>query len=164
VRSLEQIFCPCCSGQLKVIGSRKRSCIDSLGEKIALCIRRLRCSGCRRIHHELPDLLVPYKRHIGGSIEAVITGSSDLSVAVDESTLIRWRSWFRKMADYLQGCLESIHIRYGKETAEEPSCLPKSKLKRIWHYVGNGSGWLSRIVRPVVNANLWVHTRFAFLS
>ncbi|MEW6541058.1 MAG: DUF6431 domain-containing protein [Bacillota bacterium] len=74
VRSAEQIPCPCCSGRLKAIGSRKRSCIDSLGDKIILVIRRLRCVACRRIHHELPDLLVPYRRHIRESIEAAVGG------------------------------------------------------------------------------------------
>ncbi|MGI6467766.1 MAG: DUF6431 domain-containing protein [Syntrophomonadaceae bacterium] len=66
VRSLEQIACPCCSGILKAISRRKRSCIDSLGEKVILSIRRLRCVECKRIHHELPDMLVPYKRHVRG--------------------------------------------------------------------------------------------------
>jgi hypothetical protein len=27
-----------------------------------------------------------------------------------------------------------------------------------------GPGWLARLVRPVANAHLWVHTRFAYLS
>jgi len=35
VRSEEQICCPCCNGRLKVIGSRKRICIDDKGEKIS---------------------------------------------------------------------------------------------------------------------------------
>ena len=51
VRSLEQIDCPCCTGRLEGIGRRKRGCIDSLGEKIILNIRRLRCIECERIHH-----------------------------------------------------------------------------------------------------------------
>ncbi|MGB4509265.1 MAG: DUF6431 domain-containing protein, partial [Syntrophomonadaceae bacterium] len=57
---MEQIPCPCCSGGLKVIGSRPRKCVNSVGERITLIIRRLRCVKCQRIHHELPDMLVPY--------------------------------------------------------------------------------------------------------
>ncbi len=56
MRSAEQIPCPCCSGQLKVIGSRRRSRINGRGEKIVLIIRRLGCVACHRIHHELPDI------------------------------------------------------------------------------------------------------------
>lgn len=163
VRSLEQIDCPCCSGSLKGIGRRKRGCIDSLGEKIILSIRRLRCIECERIHHELPDMLVPYKRHIRESIETVITGESEISVIADESTLKRWQRWFFEMADYLQGCLVSIITRYGrKEFVEGPSSLPQSKLHRIWQHVGDAPKWLARVVKPITNFNLWPHTRSAF--
>ncbi len=155
-------MCPSCNGPLKVVGSRKRSCINGLGEKILLIIRRLRCKNCKQIHHELPDLLVPYKRHIRESIETVINADSVLSVTADESTLRRWRNWFKEMADHFQGCLASIMIRYGKESVEDKSGLPKSKLQRIWQYVGDAPGWLARVVRPIVNSNLWVHTRSAF--
>jgi hypothetical protein len=30
--------------------------------------------------------------------------------------------------------------------------------------VGDAPRWLERIVRPIVNINLWLHTRSAFLS
>jgi uncharacterized protein YbaR (Trm112 family) len=159
---LEQLPCPCCSGKLKVIGSRQRKCITASGEKIVLIIRRLRCIECNRIHHELPDMLVPYKLHVSESIEAVVSNDSELSVISDESTLNRWRKWFNEKVDYFQGCLESITIRYGKESVEDKSDLPESKLQRIWHYVGDAPGWLARVVRPIANLNLWIHTRFAF--
>lgn len=99
----------------KVIGSQRRCCINGLGEEIFLIIRRLSCVECNRVHHELPALLVPYKRHVR---EAVISGDPDLSVAADESTLKGWRAWFNEMADYFQGCLESIAIRYGREPVQ----------------------------------------------
>jgi len=129
---------------------------------VLLSIRRLGCVECGRIHHELPDMLVPYKRHVSESIEVVITGDSELSVIADESTLKRWKTWFLHMADYFQGCLESISIRYGGEYVKDKSGLFKSKLQRIWQYVGDAPGWLARVVRPIANINLWVHTRSAF--
>ena len=55
-----------------MIGSRKRAFISSVGERIVLIIRRLKCKACGRVHHELPDILVPYKRYSSESIEAVI--------------------------------------------------------------------------------------------
>ena len=136
---MEQLPCPCCSGQLKVIGSRQRKRINASGEKVNLIIRRLRCIECNRIHHELPDMLVPYKLHVSESIEAVVSNDSELSVISDESTLNRWRKWFNEKVDYFQGCLESITIRYG-----------------------DAPGWLARVVRPIANLNLWIHTRSAF--
>ncbi len=163
VKSLEQISCPCCSGDLKVIGSRQRVCIDGLGDKIILSIRRLRCVECERIHHELPDMLVPYKRHVRESIEAVISGEAAISVSADESTFKRWREWFEDRADYFRGCLASIILRYDlKESAGGLSSLPQSRLRRIWQQVGDAPEWLARVVKPIANLNLWPHTRSAF--
>ena len=162
MRSAEQNLSPCCGDALKVIGSRPRTHIDSAGNKDALIIRRLRCLHCKRIHHELPDILFPYKRYGSESIEAAVSGSSDLCVAADESTIARWRKWFLEMANYLLGCLTSIAFRLGKGSVEEMIRLPKSALQRIGYYVGDAPGWLARVVRPVANANLWVHTRSAF--
>jgi hypothetical protein len=107
-------------------------------------------------------MLVPYKLHVSESIEAVVSNDSELSVISDESTLNRWRKWFNEKADYFQGCMESITIRYGSESVEDKSDLPESKLQRIWHYVGDAPGWLARVVRPIANLNLWIHTRLAF--
>jgi hypothetical protein len=163
VRSEEQNYCSCCNGPLEVIGSRRRKYISDTGEKIALIIRRLRCKRCDRVHHELPDILVPYKRYCRESIEATITGNVPLTVAADESTILRWRSWFRGLANYFLGCLASIAIR-NNNTAAELIQLPPSPLQRIWCYVGDAPGWLARVVRPIANFNLWVHTRSAFLS
>jgi uncharacterized protein YbaR (Trm112 family) len=164
VRSMEQIFCPCCGGNLNVIGSRRRKYIKSSGESCVLIIRRLRCQQCNRIHHELPDILVPYKRYDSASIETVVTGSSALSVAADESTIVRWRSWFRSHSTYFLGCLDSIAIRFCQGTNKGAFDLPRSVLQKIWQHTGNLVGWLGRIVRPITNVNLWVHTRSAFLS
>ena len=113
VRSMEQIPCPCCSGVLKVIGSRKRKSVSDSGNIKILVVRRLRCIVCNRIHHELPDILVPYKRYDRKSIETVLDGQQPLTVAVDECTIIRWRTWFRGMSNYFLGCLTSLSIRYG---------------------------------------------------
>lgn len=126
-------------------------------------IRRLRCSSCNRIHHELPDLLVPYKRYESQSIEAAVTGSAALTVAADEATISRWKQWFSDMAGYFAGVLISIATRYNK-SMEGVSALPQSSLQRIWHFVGDAPRWLARVVRPVANANYWVQTRSAFMS
>ncbi|WNR45672.1 DUF6431 domain-containing protein [Paenibacillus roseipurpureus] len=33
----------------------------------------MRCNGCRQIHHELPECLVPYKRYESTCIEDVVS-------------------------------------------------------------------------------------------
>lgn len=159
---MEQIPCPCCGERLNVIGSRRRKYLTSQSLPQVVVIRRLRCCRCGRIHHELPDFLVPYKRYAGEAIEPVVANELPLSVAVDESTITRWRQWFAERAEHFAGCLESIRIRFGYGFVGGPSDLSLSVLQRIWHYVGDAPAWLARVVRTVANTNQWVHTRSAF--
>lgn len=154
---------PCCGEKLECIGTRGRKFIDTQGEKKTVRIRRLRCiCGC--IHHELPDRLVPYKRYEAASIEKVVSESPKaLDVAVDNSTIHRWKVWFEERVVYWIGCLVSIAIRF-KLPVEVTSLPSQTVHQKIGHLVGNTDGWLRRIVRPVVNANLWVYTRSAWMT
>jgi len=126
------------------------------GEKMTLSIRRLRCSICGKIHHELPDCLVPYKRYGQKSIEAVLDEQNQkLSIAADESTICRWRAWFASRVNHFFGCLRSIAFRFKTVVEGYRSRPPKSSLQGIYNLVGNSSNWLARVVRPVVNTNNW---------
>jgi hypothetical protein len=127
-------------------------------------IRRLQCVQCHRVHHELPDILVPYKRYGCESVEAVVNAEAELTVAADESTIYRWRRWFEWLSNYFACALHSIAIRFNPQSVEAGSELPQSPLQRIWQQVGDAPRWLARTVRPVVNANYWVQTRSALLS
>jgi hypothetical protein len=73
--------CPVYGEILFVIGVRKRKLINAEIDKQTLVIRRLRCKECRVIHHELPDIVVPYKRHCAETIERIVphhrTGRGD---------------------------------------------------------------------------------------
>jgi hypothetical protein len=44
------------------------------------------------------------------------------------------------------------------------SLSSETALHKIGRFVGDAPRWLDRIVRPIVNFNLWIHTRSAFLS
>ena len=120
-----------------------------------LIIRRLRCTHCRRIHHELPNCLVPYKRYESACIERVVLKDSNfLDIAMDEATLYRLRVWFNSLLPYLLGCLNAIAIRLGQATVDESSVSSQSVHQRLGHYISNSHGWLARIVRPIANSNL----------
>ena len=107
---------------------------------------------------------MPYKRYESESIERIVNETEQPDVAADDATIYRLRMWFHILLPYLIACLRAIAIRLGQIPVEEPSVPSLSAHQRIGIYVGNASGWLSRIVRPVANSNLWVHTRSAFLS
>lgn len=160
VKSEEKSICPICLNEvLKVIGSRNRRALNSKGENLIIVIRRLRCSTCKKIHHELPDILVPYKRYLSSCIEAVVEGQGD-GISCENSSIYRFKRWFKVMAAHIKGSLASIAARENSviETGEGTT------LKAITLYVGERPGWLARAVRIVVNTNNWVHTRFAFMT
>jgi hypothetical protein len=116
--------------------------------------------GCaRRSIIELPDTLVPYKRYDAESIEGTVSDPAGTDVAADESTLARWRYWFLAWAVYAEGFLQSISIRFHL-AVEDSSLLSQSALQRLGRFVGTAVGWLSRVVRPVVNSHLWVTDPF----
>ena len=146
-----------------VIGSRPRVWYQSSGERSVLVIRRLRCESCLKIHHELPDFLVPYKRYDADSIEGVLSEPPRTDIAVDESTLSRWKLWFLTWVKYAQGCLNLISIRFNLPVENLSDC-PQSSLQRLGQFVGTAVGWLSRTVRPIANSYLWRQTRSAFMS
>lgn len=162
VVSLEQMPAPCCGGCLKVIGSRPRVWFQSSGEKGKLIIRRTYCELCEHIHHELPDLLVPYKRYDAESIEGVVSEPPRTDIAADESTLRRWKAWFLAWSVYAAGCLQSIAMRYNFKI--RPFQGSPSGFSLLERHVGDAIGWLKRAVRPITNMNLWLQTRSAFLS
>jgi hypothetical protein len=155
--------CPLCVGPLKCIGSRYRSCIQTDGERIYIIVRRLRCkdSSCWRIHHELPDMLVPYKRHASASIEKILSlpGKPAFSdISAEDGTFQTWNRWFRRMVRYWHHCMQAIGSRLGRSSVEESVSPSLSPLQALLQLVGPRHGWLARIVRPAVNAGLWVHT------
>jgi len=148
---------------MKAIGSRKRVLFKSGGERIKLMIRRMCCLCCGTIHHELPDLVVPYKRYSSASIESALNREEALVVASDDSTIYRWRKWFQAVARQFYSILNALSIR-----CERPlEALPEASdsLLRIYRQLTEARpGWLSRVVHLVVNTNNWQQTRSAFLS
>lgn len=89
VHSNETLPCPICQGKMRLLGTKRRKVQRADGTWMILLIRRFYCYPCKRIHHELPDILVPYKRHAAESIESVINEDEELPAAMEESTIKR---------------------------------------------------------------------------
>ncbi len=136
--------CPVCNRILKYKSRRKRGIINAVGEKMRLMIRRLWCEDCERIHHELPDCIVPYKRHCVETIETIVNGGRPGKTDIEESTIDRIKLWWALLRLYFMSVLASLREKYGVVFSGE--CAPRE------------------VIRAVVNANLWVTTRSAFLS
>lgn len=153
VRSFEIVPCPYCGGLLDVYGSRKRKLMKADGSKQVLVIRRLECELCGKIHHELPDMVVPYKRYEAEAVEnALASDSSNTAGAFpgEEHTLQRLKLWFLLLQEYFDGVLQSLAQQL---CLESKVLLPLCPLKR------QDGGWLKCLVRYTVNAGLWLQTR-----
>lgn len=160
MRSRETIHCPFCEKGLKVIGSRKRGLIEYSGEKKTLIIRRLRCLGCGHIHHELPDLIVPYKRYSCEAVELIISPSEEHQddYPYEISTATRLKIWFSLLREYFRNTLKSLTFLYDydKELCSEINLLLSNM------NISSGiTGWLKKLVRYIVNTGRWLHTRSA---
>ena len=126
-----------------VIGTRRRMIIVIGGTPMTIIIRRLRCKKCGKIHHELPDKIIPYKRHCADTIENILRDDGD-GFDIELSTIWRIKAWWASLRLYTEGILVSLREKYG--VLISPKSAPRE------------------IVRAVVNSNLWPHTRSAFLS
>lgn len=143
MRSEEQSICPVCGGSLNVIGTRERTVWIGNGGKETLVIRRLCCTDCGKIHHELPDCVVPYKRYSAEVIEDIIRIDAE-NPCCENSTIWRIKRWWATFCLYFRGVLASLTEKYDVVFSANPT--------------------LKEIVRAVVNAHLWIHTRSAFLT
>jgi len=95
------------------------------------------------MHHELPDIVIPYKRYSAETIERIISGRRT-GVGCEESTIQRIRAWWNACRVYFERVMASLREKLGVEFSLTPA--PRE------------------IVRAVANAHMWVHTRSAFLS
>ncbi|WP_370640480.1 DUF6431 domain-containing protein [Salipaludibacillus sp. CUR1] len=157
-----------CREKLNVIGSRNRIWKQMNGNRSNLRIRRLKCDDCLTIHHELPDILIPHKHYDAASIEAVVHPQNKikdrLPVGAESSTLSRWIRWFSLWLANAIRCLQAIMLRYFMQVPNPSSPRDSSVLQLIGEFVGIEDGWLTRLVRPIVNTHSWLQTRFAYLS
>jgi len=158
---MEQVPCPKCQGELAAYDRRKRPYLDENGDKHPLSVRRLRCQNqqCRRLHTELPDFLVPYKRYAATVFAAVLSGTAPVA-PLEESTRWRWRNWYRRLLGYFLGVYASLR-RQMQETAR--TLLASPKTPAVVPLLEANPG-LSELVRLAVNSGNWVTTRSAVVT
>jgi hypothetical protein len=155
--------CPVCDALLTVIGSRVRTRRTPEGIRHRLIIRRLRCLPCRRIHHELPDCLVPFKRYDAEALESFATQGPTAAVAADTSTLVRWQAWLAVWMPYVQRCWAALAARDSAAEMDGAPPFPAALHGRA-PWTQAPPGWLRVIVHRLVNAALWPQTRSALVT
>ena len=134
VMSYEKSICPDCGGALSERGRRARMLIDSAGTKVVYQIRRLYCAKCRRLHHELPDCIVPFKRHCAETIEKAINTEPD--APLDDRGYRRFKRWWRVVLPYFLNIIKSLTEKYRVIFTPVPA--------------------FKVIVRAIVNSGSWI--------
>lgn len=85
-------FCPNCGGKLRFYDVISRGVLDYEREKHYISVRRLVCTNCKRVHREIPEDVIPYRRYYK---HVIFDGQ--LSLIDDypcEMTIKRWRSLY----------------------------------------------------------------------
>ena len=132
---LDCSHCPVCQTKLLLRATRQRVLYRSEEEKEILLIRRLYCTKCNQIHHELPDCIVPYKRYSAEVIERATNGDARQD-ACSESTAARLRNWLATIKPYFLHILRALVSRHGVVFGTPPT--------------------FKETVRAVVNSNSWI--------
>ena len=103
VISEEDAICPECQSPLCRRDRKLRVYKEEGGKKSWFAINRLKCTNeeCRRLHHELPDCMFPYKHYGTEIIEDVVdevVGPDDLGIEdyPCEGTMKHWKWWMSR--------------------------------------------------------------------
>ncbi len=138
----ENIPCPICGGTLFVHGTCKRKLRTESDDIIILRLRVMECKECGKTHRELPEEIVPYKRHNAESICAMQEAPRDcIAEPSVRSRIIVWLAWFLRYGDDV---LKSL-LKQGYQLTE-PVVEPLSRR-------------LKQFVRLVANSGMWIQHR-----
>ena len=153
--SEEDTICPVCGSPLCKRDKRKRIYKEAGGKKKWILINRLKCTNenCKRLHHELPDCVVPYKHYSSELIEDVI---DDVRTVNDlemedypcEGTIKHWKWWHLKNETNINGQMRSM-LHHLLDLKAEFLKSRESLLKELRERVS--PGWLSVVVRVLYN-------------
>ena len=134
---LDESHCPICQRLLMVRAIRKRVWWkgEDNEDKYVMLIRRLYCEDCRKIHHELPDCLVPYKRYGAEVIENTATALMP-TASCPPDTMRRIKAWWEAVKPYFLNILLILAEKNGVNFGRPPA--------------------FKETVRAVANSNHWI--------
>lgn len=118
------------------IGIRARVWWRGENDRQTIMVRRLRCGNCGKIHHELPDVLIPYKRYGADVVENTVNCKhSAKHGAVSAEAARRFRRWWDAVGTHFLNVLLTL-AAVGASFGDPPAFREK--------------------VRAAVNSNNWV--------
>lgn len=131
IDSRDRKVCPLCCGSLFVRGSRRRKVKEVDGKVAIYRLKRFKCKKCGKMHTEIPDCIIPYKRYSAEVIETELTGGSNQSCPAEKSTIRRWKKFLNSVTSMLKTKAKSSHKTHWLAKL----CFwAKTKVRRIFLY------------------------------
>ena len=151
INSSEEAFCPICKGKLKPHGRCIRKLITSDGITNKLSLKVWYCHNCNKSHRELPDCIIPYKRHCTETYAKVNdTDIEELDCDVDEKTIRRIKIWVKMFLEFAAAIVQSLQTEHTNMVTN--------------YNINSTFSSLKYFVRIVVNTNEWKFSVPPFLS
>ena len=150
--------CPVCGGQSRVRDTVKRHFRDWLGIKVWGTIRRLQCKVCKKVHRELPEVMLPYKHYQAECIEAALD-KREAQCAAEGSTQYRWLVWFTWVE-----LLMAAHLLVALKAIGDLVELARRAGETLQSMRSRGGGWLAEAYRTTVNAGYPAYTPSLHIS
>lgn len=131
IDSRDKKVCPLCCGSLFVRDSRRRKVKEVDGKVAVYRLRRFKCKQCGKLHTEIPDCIVPYKRYSAKVIETELTDANKQSCPAEKSTIRRWK----KFLSTVSGILRNRNYQQKQSHWLAELCFwAKTKVRRIFSY------------------------------
>lgn len=99
--------------------------------------------------------MMPNKHYETAAIASVLNNTSD-DCPADDSTLVRWRKWFRTIKAQITCSIYSLLERF---VQHKTSLLSSDSL--LDKFIMGEPTWLNIATRLLINTGLWQHTQFA---
>ena len=148
IYSQEDSVCPVCGGALKVHGTCTRR-VWYGEERRNYRLRVMECRCCGKTHRELPEGIVPYKRHGLNSL-CEIAEATESQYTCESSTWLRIRFWLAWFLWYAQNIMEGL--------------IASEQLPKTFHPGHSLYRRTASFVRLVVNSGNWEQHRSAMTS
>lgn len=185
IESKEQHNCPTCTGNLVGYGIINRHIKDENSQKVWYKISRKKCSDCNKTHNMIPDFMLPYKHYKAEIIQEVIDNEEEaktnvktetktdscpvndknevnkdvgMYIAAEESTIYRWKKWFRDMQEKLNSNLKAIW-QVNKRLFFP---LLDNTISLLTEFRKSGGNWLAKTIGLTINAGYPAYTQFAY--
>jgi predicted RNA-binding Zn-ribbon protein involved in translation (DUF1610 family) len=140
--------CPDCGTDvtMKKNGTKERHFLDENNKQQILIINRFKCPKCERGHHQLPDIIFPYKQHCVVTIQKTIDDYPP--PFVDFSTVRYINKWYLDCEVIIKNKCSDLIILFDHHDVD--SVLDVQQLRTKFK-----SDWLARVVKILVISRNW---------